>query len=438
MRWAIAFMALVLIGFGGLLTVALGVPRASSTGSASPGGSLACSVKASPPGCDVGAGEVAVFRMSAAANAHAGTFGGSGYGNVLCCGGVHNLSAADCSAVYDRVATLSGTDNAHVAADLSYGTSVCLSVPHGVADCTYGLSCATDYQCLATVSGGSNAHIADCDGVGDYRTKLCCYVEDDNDNDGLLDPDDSDDDNDNLFDEVDVSPFTASTAFSDAALGGTTFGAILNTNGLTVEVREEPNPAGVRIVVAGSGFPATVSTCGTATLSLTNGDETVVTCGSATIEVLVGPIEATFGPFQATLPAGTTATIVQLAPGAFGVTNSPGSSGPITVNGMQIPPGGSEKDDDGDAFFTSIEQYLGTDSLDACPDVIGGDDAWPLDIDMTRDISVTGDVFNYRGRIGARPGDPAWRQRLDLDRSGDISVTGDVFKYRGKIGQSCT
>jgi len=285
MRWAAAFVALVLIGFGGLLTVALGVPRASSTGSASPAASLACSVKASPPGCDVGAGEVAVFRMSSTGNAHAGTPGGSSYANVVCCGGVHNLSAA-CSAVYDRVVTLSGTDNAHVAADLSYGTSACLSVPHGVADCAYGATCATDYQCLATVSGSSNAHVADCDGVGDYATKLCCYVEDDNDNDGVLDP---------------------------------------------------PDP-----------------------------------------------------------------------------------------------------DDDNDQFGDSVEAYLATDPWDACPDVIGVDDAWPLDIDMTRDISVTGDVFNYRNRIGAKPGDPAWRQRLDLDQSGDISATGDVFMYRGRIGETCT
>jgi len=139
--------------------------------------------------------------MSSTANAHAGTSAGSSYANVVCCGGVHNLST-DCSAVYDVAVTLSGADNAHLAADGSYANQACLSVPHGVADCTYGASCGTDYQCLGTVSGSSNAHVADCDGVGDYATKVCCYVEDDNDNDGTLDPADADDDSDAFYDSV--------------------------------------------------------------------------------------------------------------------------------------------------------------------------------------------------------------------------------------------
>jgi len=29
-------------------------------------------------------------------------------------------------------------------------------------------------------------------------------------------------------------------------------------------------------------------------------------------------------------------------------------------------------------------------------------------------------------------------QRLDLDMSGDISTTGDVYMYVGMIGESCT
>jgi hypothetical protein len=57
---------------------------------------------------------------------------------------------------------------------------------------------------------------------------------------------------------------------------------------------------------------------------------------------------------------------------------------------------------------------------------------------MSRDISTTGDVFNYVGAIGATPGDPDWWQRLDLDGDGSISVTGDVFLYSGMIGQGCS
>jgi hypothetical protein len=94
-------------------------------------------------------------------------------------------------------------------------------------------------------------------------------------------------------------------------------------------------------------------------------------------------------------------------------------------------------DGDGDGFTDGVEQCLGTDPLDACPDN-PSDDAWPLDIDMNGDLSVTGDVFYYRGRIGATPSDPEWWQRLDLDMNGDISVTGDVFMYRGRIGETCT
>jgi len=252
---------------------------------------------------------------------------------------------------------------------------------------------------------------------------------------------DADDDNDGLADGVDLDPLVASTAFDDQGLGGTTFGEVLIKGGLSVGVSDRPSPAGVRIVAGGSGGPAMVRICGTTIVKLDSGDEIALTCGSATIEVVVGPIEATFGAFQATLPPDTTATIAELAPGAFEVTNSAGSSAPITVNGIQIPPGGSESDSDGDAFFTSIEQYVGTDPLDACPDVVGADDAWPLDINMSKTLTVVGDVLMYAGRIGSTggpPPSPNWWGRLDLNVSGTITVVGDVLLYAGKIGTSCT
>jgi len=167
---------LMLVGaalvLGVAVALALGLPWASNTGSASPANILDCDVKAS---CDVG--EVAVLRMSSTSNAHAGTSNGSSYGNVVCCGGVAGLGTS-CSGVYDTVLTLSATDNAHVASDGSYPTEVCLSVGAGDApDCIYGASCGTDYACLATISGSTNAHVADCDGSGDYATKVCCHVE---------------------------------------------------------------------------------------------------------------------------------------------------------------------------------------------------------------------------------------------------------------------
>jgi putative hemolysin len=106
---------------------------------------------------------------------------------------------------------------------------------------------------------------------------------------------------------------------------------------------------------------------------------------------------------------------------------------PTTATPWYVPLG----DDDCDGFTTAVEDYMTTDPLDACPDD-DTHDAWPLDIDMNCDVSVTGDVYYYRGRIGATLGDPAWWQRLDLDMNGEISVTGDVFIYRGMIGKSCT
>jgi hypothetical protein len=172
------------------LALALGVRWAFNTSAAAPTGDLTCSVKAS---CDVD--EVEVFRMSSTANAHAGTPAGSAYGYSLCCGEVCNLST-DCSDVHDTVLTLSATDNAHVAPDGSYATQVCLSVAYGVADCTYGPTCDPGYECVATVSGANNAHLADCDGMDDYATRVCCRIVNDCDNNGTLDPDDPDDDGD--------------------------------------------------------------------------------------------------------------------------------------------------------------------------------------------------------------------------------------------------
>jgi hypothetical protein len=185
---------------GGVFTAALGLWWGSTGGSASPTGTLTCSVRDTACVGD----EVEVFRMSNVTNAHAGTAAGSGYGESVCCGEVCNLSTS-CSDVHDTVVTLSADDNAHAAADGSYGTDVCLSVPYGEADCTYGPSCAAEYECVATVSGDNNAHVADCDGdADDYATKVCCRIVDDCDNDSTLDPDDLDDDGDQFTDVIEA------------------------------------------------------------------------------------------------------------------------------------------------------------------------------------------------------------------------------------------
>jgi hypothetical protein len=135
--------------------------------------SLTCSVKAS-----CGEGEVAVFRMSGQANAHAQTAAGTTYANVVCCSGPAGLSTS-CSGSYATVLRLWAADNAHVASnDLSYGTQVCLSATDTAMNCQYGSTCGSGYACLATISGttNTNAHVADCDGSGDYPAKVCCAV----------------------------------------------------------------------------------------------------------------------------------------------------------------------------------------------------------------------------------------------------------------------
>ena len=92
---------------------------------------------------------------------------------------------------------------------------------------------------------------------------------------------------------------------------------------------------------------------------------------------------------------------------------------------------------DSDGFDDEVECYLETDPLDDCPNN-PSHDAWPLDIDMTGDISITGDVYFYVGMIGSTvPTDPSI-QRLDLDMTGDISITGDVYEYVGRIGDTCS
>jgi hypothetical protein len=129
---------------------------------------LTCSVKAS-----CGSGEVAVFKMSGLANAHAGTISGSTYPDTVCCSGPPGLSAS-CTGSYAAVLRLSATDNAHAASISGYPAEVCLSATGTAMNCQYASSCGSGYACLATISGSTNAHVANCDGSEDYGTKVCC------------------------------------------------------------------------------------------------------------------------------------------------------------------------------------------------------------------------------------------------------------------------
>jgi hypothetical protein len=96
-----------------------------------------------------------------------------------------------------------------------------------------------------------------------------------------------------------------------------------------------------------------------------------------------------------------------------------------------------DPDDDNDAFSDLSESYVGTDPFDACADD-PSDSAWPLDIDNDTLITTVNDILNFRGRIGATPGQAVWWQRLDFNGDGLISVTGDLLDYRGTIGRTCS
>jgi len=170
-RFARLVAATLLVGV--LLATGLCVSWVLSTGPASSAGGLACSVKAS-----CGVGEVAVFRMSSTSNAHAAAAGDPTYTNLVCCGGVTSPGTS-CSGAYDTVLRLSKVNyNAHVQATGSYETRVCLSAGTAVVDCMFASSCTGGYACLATASATNNAHVADCNGVDDYATKVCCYAGD--------------------------------------------------------------------------------------------------------------------------------------------------------------------------------------------------------------------------------------------------------------------
>jgi len=111
-----------------------------------------------------------------------------------------------------------------------------------------------------------------------------------------------------------------------------------------------------------------------------------------------------------------------------------------------------DPDDDGDEFNDDIEAYLPTDSCDACPDWPGtqlptplcpgptcdGDDAWPLDNNVDKSVTVVGDVLNYAGNIGVPVGGDPILQRLDLNADGSITIVGDLLMYAGMTGESCT
>ena len=94
-----------------------------------------------------------------------------------------------------------------------------------------------------------------------------------------------------------------------------------------------------------------------------------------------------------------------------------------------------DTDDDNDHFSDSVETYIGTDSLDACPDN-RNDDAWPLDIDKNSWADIL-DVVRFRPVILTDSDDPAYDKRFDLNASQAIDIL-DIVLFIPAIGTQCT
>lgn len=188
------------------------------------------------------------------------------------------------------------------------------------------------------------------------------------DGDGAGDVCDTDDDGDGIPDELDTLAASPSLEFSDAGLGGTTFGTILNQGDQVLTISEEANPDGVRIAADPNGGlqPASLSICGIAQVSISAGTEIVVTCGSITIKVVDGTAEMLMFANDGTtgsvsLGAGNGLTFDEES----AIVTVPAGNAEnviLVVNGEEknIAPGGAMNiaDTDGDGVAGS---------LDACP-----------------------------------------------------------------------
>jgi hypothetical protein len=99
-----------------------------------------------------------------------------------------------------------------------------------------------------------------------------------------------------------------------------------------------------------------------------------------------------------------------------------------------------DSDDDDDGFEDWRENWMGTDSLDACPD--GADDrAWPPDLNNDGVVNVL-DLNGYRVTIGTDLGEGPtaegryYDRRFDLNADGSVNVL-DLMAYRPVMGMWC-
>jgi hypothetical protein len=146
-----------------------------------------------------------------------------------------------------------------------------------------------------------------------------------------------------------------------------------------------------------------------------------------------------------TLEPDDRAGVIWIYPGSATPTPTPTPTATPTRTPTPTPTPTATPDSDGDGFNDSVEAYLGTDPLDACPDVVGspglcpgtscnGDDAWPPDINVERSADIL-DVLLFKPYIMTSvPPSPA---RFDLNADGVINIL-DVLLYKPIIMTQCT
>lgn len=129
---------------------------------------------------------------------------------------------------------------------------------------------------------------------------------------------------------------TSAGSFVDASLPLPTYGSIVSTAGLPVQITDAPNPEGV-LVTVGTAAPGThieLNACGF-TLLFDPGTTAAVTCGSVTLRVSTGAAKVILGGGIASVSvlAGGTAKVTDAGGGSFNVSNLGAGSVSLTVDG---------------------------------------------------------------------------------------------------------
>lgn len=131
---------------------------------------------------------------------------------------------------------------------------------------------------------------------------------------------------------------TAAGSFVDTSVTPATYGSIVSTGGLYVNIKDAPAPDGVQVNVGnGSPGPAELSLCGF-TVLFDTGTLTTATCGSITLAVASGTASVVLGAGTTvvSIPAGGTGKVADTGGGTFSVSNLGATGSPpvsLTVGG---------------------------------------------------------------------------------------------------------